>query len=80
MSEKLSMSSRLQHGWNAFKNKDPADLSMFTNEPFMSSSSPSRQDRPRAQYQIDPTMINSIFTRIAIDAWVAYKENKDVFD
>ena len=66
--EKLSMSSRLQHGWNAFKNKDPADLSMFTNEPFMSSSSPSRQDRPRAQYQIDPTMINSIFTRMTIDA------------
>ena len=68
MSEKLSMSSRLQHGWNAFKNIDPADLSMFTNEPFMVSSSSSRQDRPRAQYQIDPTMINSIFTRIAIDA------------
>ena len=22
--EKLSMSSRLQHGWNAFKNKDPS--------------------------------------------------------
>lgn len=66
--ERYSIAERLQHGWNAFRNKDPADLNgqVFAN-PLLPSSS-FRPDRPRPLYSIDPTMINSIFTRIAIDA------------
>lgn len=68
MSGRYSMSERIQHGWNAFRNKDPSDIfeQTFTNVPMVSSSY--RPDRQRPRYVVDPTMINAIFTRMAIDA------------
>lgn len=70
MPDKYSISDRLQRGWNAFKNKDPSNINSmsFTDNSFVVSSSSFRPDRVKSRYSIDPTMINSIFTRLALDA------------
>lgn len=72
MSDKLSISERLQHGWNAFRNKDPSTFGVDIST-VGSSYSPS--DRRRKRYSIDSTMVDSIFTKIAIDASAATFEH-----
>ena len=53
---------RLQHGWNAFRNRDP------TSHIDYGYSSYYRPDRPRLSRGSDRSIANSVFTRISIDA------------
>lgn len=56
----------LQHGWNAFRNKDPSDI--FNNNGVqLGPSSSYRPDRNRLTYSSDGTFINSVINRIAVD-------------
>ena len=54
---------RLQHGWNAFMNKDPTTNSYQSVGPGYSY----RPDRPRLTRGNERSMITSIFNRIALD-------------
>lgn len=56
----------LQHGWNAFRNKDPSDIFSggYTS---IGPSSSYRPDRTRLSYASDGTFINSVINRIAVD-------------
>lgn len=75
--EKLSLGSRLRHGWNAFKNKDP---SVITYEPELSEYSGlhgyyngsyvSTLNQPRRfrLAGVDQTFVTSIYERLATDA------------
>lgn len=60
----MSIIERLQHGWNAFMNKDPTTVRQFNSGP----SYTYRPDRPRVTRGNDRTTINAIINRIAIDA------------
>lgn len=60
----MSIIERLQHGWNAFMNKDPTSVRQFNAGP----SYTYRPDRPRVTRGNDRTTINAIINRIAIDA------------
>lgn len=60
----MSIIERLQHGWNAFMNKDPTTVRQFNAGP----SYTYRPDRPRVTRGNDRTTINAIINRIAIDA------------
>lgn len=56
---------RLKNGWNAFfNNRDPTEY--ITNSPYAVSSS-FRPDRPRLSFGNDKTIVNAIYSRIAMD-------------
>lgn len=66
--EKPSLYTRLQHAWNAFRNKDPSK-EPYTWTGGYGSVSTSRSDRIRPNYTgSDQTIINAIYNRIATDA------------
>ena len=54
---------RLQHGWNAFRNRDPTRDYRDTGE-----ISYYRPDRPRFTRGNERTIVTSVFNRIALDA------------
>lgn len=58
----MGLLDRLQHGWNAFMNKDPTQ---YHQDPGYSYSY--RPDRPRLSRGNERTIITSIFNRIALD-------------
>lgn len=67
MDEKLSLGSRLQHAWNAFQNKDPAE-EIFGPGPFSGAvESYSRPDKPRHYVYTDQTIATAIYNRISTD-------------
>lgn len=53
---------RLQHGWNAFMNKDPTQ-----NYQNYGMASYQRHDRPRMSRGNEKTIVTSVYNRIAID-------------
>lgn len=60
----MSIFERLQHGWNAFMNKDPTASMQYNSGPSYSY----RPDRPRVTRGNERTIVNAIINRIAIDA------------
>lgn len=58
----MGFMDRLQHGWNAFMNKDP------TPYQFYGQSSYYRPDRPRFSRGNERSIITAVFNRIALDA------------
>ena len=74
--EHLSLGTRLRHGWNAFKNKDPA-VPNSPNEPTYGSGgymgnpgiSVINEILPRRFFQagVDKTFVTSIYERLATD-------------
>lgn len=54
------MTDRLKHAWNVFLGRDAPPK--FTEESYYT-----RPDRTRLRYDTDRTIINSIYTRIAVD-------------
>lgn len=60
----MSIFERLQHGWNAFMNKDPTASIHYNTGPSYSY----RPDRPRVTRGNERTIVNAIISRIAIDA------------
>lgn len=62
---------RLQHGWNAFMNKDPTPTYQNLGESYYY-----RPDRPRFSRGNERSIINAVFNRIALD--VASLEFKHV--
>lgn len=56
-----TFANRLQHAWNVFLGRD-APASRWTEESYYT-----RPDRTRLKYDTDRTIINSIYTRIAVD-------------
>lgn len=60
----MALLDRFQNAWNAFRNKDPSSGSYFS----YGESSSIRPDRPRLIRGSERSIINSIVTRIAIDA------------
>lgn len=60
----MALLDRFQNAWNAFRNKDPSNGSYFS----YGESSSIRPDRPRMIRGSERSIINSIMTRIAIDA------------
>lgn len=60
----MSIFERLQHGWNAFMNKDPTAGIHYNTGPSYSY----RPDRPRVTRGNERTIVNAIISRIAIDA------------
>lgn len=59
-----SFVSRLKHGWDAFRNRDPTPLYSFRD---FGASSAVRPDRTRFRVCSERSIVNSIYTRIAID-------------
>ena len=57
-----TLSSRLKHAWNAFRNRDPT---MFYREPGMSYSY--RPDRVRFSRGNERSIVTSVYNRIAMD-------------
>lgn len=60
----MSLFERLQHGWNAFMNKDPTESYSFTN---IGPSYSYRPDRPRMTRGNERSVITSIINRVALD-------------
>lgn len=58
----FSLSSRLQHAWNAFMNRDPT-----YNYRNLGMSYGSRPDRSRLSYGKDRSIVTSVLNRIALD-------------
>lgn len=59
-----SFLERLQHGWNAFRNRDPVAF----NFPNIGYGDSRRPDRVRLTTGNERSIISSVYTRIAIDA------------
>lgn len=59
----MGILNRIQHGWNAFMNKDPTS---YTHQ--YSSSYYRRPDRVRLTGGNERSIVNSILTRMAVDA------------
>lgn len=59
-----SFVSRVKHGWDAFRNKDPTPLSQLRD---LGMTSSTRPDRMRFRICSERSIVNSIYTRIAID-------------
>lgn len=59
----MGLIDRLQHGWNAFMNKDPTNSVIYS----IGQSSYRRPDRPRFTNGNDRSIITSVYNRIAID-------------
>lgn len=67
--EELTFGKRLQHAWNAFKNKDPSSLDTSGVSYNGGVVSTTRPDRRRSRiYGIDRTIAGAIYNRIATDA------------
>lgn len=64
----MSLIERLQHGWNAFMNKDPTSTKMLYD---IGPSSSYRPDRPRMTRGNERSVITSIINRIALDVTAA---------
>lgn len=58
----MGFKDRLQHGWNAFMNKDPTPGEYNYGESYYY-----RPDRPRFSRGNEKTIVNSIYNRIALD-------------
>lgn len=67
MDEKLTFTDRLQHAWNAFKNKDPAE-EIFNYDYSRGVISYSRPDKRRHYNATDKTIATAIYNRISTDA------------
>ncbi len=59
-----SIGARLQHGWNAFKNKDPTN---YPNSRDFGYASSTRQDRVHLHVTNERSIIISVYNRIALD-------------
>lgn len=59
----MSLITRLQHGWNAFLNKDPTYISIANDRSYGY-----RPDRVRLTRGNERSIINSVYNRIAVDA------------
>lgn len=77
MDDELSFGDRLQHGWNAFRNKDPSIFSTnaFTTTGTALPTSTYRQYNRKPLYSVDPTMVNTILNRISVDVSEAVIEH-----
>lgn len=64
----MSIITRLQHGWNAFMNKDPTGYGMKSDYGWGSSARP---DRIRLTRGNERSTINAIYNRIALDVAAA---------
>lgn len=60
---KLTLGSRLKHGWNAFMNKDPT-----FHQPYQVNTYSYRPDRVRFSRGNERSIVTSIYNRIAMDA------------
>ena len=60
----MGLKDRLQHGWNAFMNKDPTP----TYYHYPTAGYSYRPDRPRLTRGNERSIINTVFNKIAIDA------------
>lgn len=60
-----TLGTRIANAWNAFFNKDPTEAQRYNPYSFLTTGT--RPDRTRMRYNNDRTIINSIFTRIAVD-------------
>lgn len=60
----MSLISRLQHGWNAFLNRDPTTEKRY----YSVASYGNRPDRVRLTRGHERSIITSVFNRIAVDA------------
>lgn len=58
----MGLTDRLQHAWNAFMNKDPTP-----GYQYIGPSNSYRPDRPRLVRGGERSIVNSIFTKIALD-------------
>ena len=54
--------NRLQHGWNAFRNRDPTEVYRYVQEGYSY-----RPDRMRFTRGNERSIVNALYTRIAID-------------
>lgn len=61
--DNMSLITRLQHGWNAFLNKDPTYISIANERSYGY-----RPDRVRLTRGNERSIINSVYNRIAVDA------------
>lgn len=59
----MGIMDRLQHGWNAFMNKDPTPYYRHTTGPGYSY----RPDRPRLSRGNERSIVTSLFNRVALD-------------
>ncbi len=59
---KMGFINRLQHGWNAFLNRDPTDYFKDIGMGYTH-----RPDRPRLTRGNEKSIINSVYNRIALD-------------
>lgn len=60
----ITFGTRLQHAWNAFKNRDPTSYYRDVSSSFHSS----RPDRPRLSRGNERSIATSVYNRIALDA------------
>lgn len=56
----------LQHGWNAFLNRDPTRLS-YPNQPYVGHGYSHRPDRPRFTRGNERSIVTSVCNKIAMD-------------
>lgn len=61
----MSISARIKHGWNAFRNQEEDNLRQYA--PDYGASYGGRPDRVRLFISNERSIISSIYTRIAID-------------
>lgn len=60
----IKIGARLQHAWNAFRNKDPTDM---YGKSFMGYETSIRQDKRRMFATNERSIIAAVYNRIAID-------------
>ena len=65
MQDQLTYRDRLQHAWNAFRNKDP--VLDYTGGVVGGGINYFRPDRRRSFYQVDTTIVPAIYNRISTD-------------
>lgn len=58
----MGLIDRLQHGWNAFMNRDPTDSYKYTGVSYGY-----RPDRPRLSRGNERSIVTSVYNRIALD-------------
>ena len=68
MDEKISITQRLSHAWNAFKNKDPSG---FFGSFSQNGSYSVRPDKVRVAMGTEKTITTSVYNRIAMDVAAA---------
>lgn len=65
MQDQLTYRDRLQHAWNAFRNKDP--VLDYSGGVVGGGINYFRPDRRRSLYQVDTTIVPAIYNRISTD-------------